>query len=66
MRSGCAMLSRRGGISYAINEIKLQYKFLEIGFISNFIFMGNILIRIPFRLIPNVVRSYLYKIIRKN
>ena len=66
MRSGCAMLSRRGGISYAINEIKLQYKFLEIGFISNFIFMRNILIRTPFRLIPNVVRSYLYKIIRKN
>ena len=66
MRSGYAMLSRRGGIGYAINEIKLQYKFLEMGFISNFIFMKNILIRTPVRLLPNVVRSYLYKIIRKN
>jgi glycosyltransferase involved in cell wall biosynthesis len=65
MRSGYAMLSRRGGIGYAINEIKLQYKFLEMGFISNFIFMKNILIRTPVRLLPNVVRSYLYKIIRK-
>ena len=66
MRAGYAMLSRRGGIGYAINEIKLQYKFLEMGFISNFIFMKNILIRTPVRLLPNVVRSYLYKIIRKN
>jgi len=66
MRSGYTMLSRRGGIGYAINEIKLQYKFLEIGFISNFIFMKNILMRAPVRLLPNVVRSYLYKIIRKN
>lgn len=64
MRAGYTMLSRRGGIGYAINEIKLQYKFLEIGFISNFIFMKNILMRTPTRLLPNVVRSYLYKIIR--
>ena len=66
MRAGYAMLSRRGGIRYAINEIKLQYKFLEIGFVSNFVFMKNILIRTPVRLLPNVVRSYVYKIIRKN
>ena len=66
MRAGYTMLSRRGGIGYAINEIKLQYKFLVTGFISNFIFMKNILIRIPVRLLPNVVRSYVYKIIRKN
>jgi hypothetical protein len=38
MRAGYAMLSRRGSMGYAINEIKLQYKFLEMGFISNFIF----------------------------
>jgi glycosyltransferase involved in cell wall biosynthesis len=65
MRAGYAMLSRRGGIGYAINEIKLQYKFLEIGFISKFIFMKNILIRTPVRLLPNVARSFMYKIVRK-
>ena len=65
MRAGREMLSRRGGIGYAINEIRLQYKFLEMGFISNFIFMKNVLIRTPVRLVPNLVRSYLYKIIRK-
>ena len=65
MRAGYALLSRRGGIGYAINEIKLQYKFLKMGFISNFIFVKNILIRIPVRLLPNVVRAFMYKIVRK-
>jgi glycosyltransferase involved in cell wall biosynthesis len=64
MRAGYSMLGRRGGVGYAISEIKLQYKFLKMGFISNFIFVKNILIRTPVRLLPNVVRSFIYKIVR--
>lgn len=65
MRTGYAMLGRRGGVSYAINEIKLQCKFLSIGFISFFVFARNLAIRIPVRLLPNKMRSFVYNFIRK-
>ncbi len=64
MRTGHSMLSRRGGLRYAINETKLQYKFLQLGFISIFQFSMNMLIRIPIRLIPNKLRALIYRIIR--
>jgi len=65
MRVGCAMLSRRGGFWYAINEVKFQYKLLNLGFISYLGFVKNLLIRIPIRLLPNIIRSFFYKIIRR-
>ncbi|SMN01254.1 putative glycosyltransferase [uncultured Candidatus Thioglobus sp.] len=65
MRTGYAMVGRRGGVGYAINEIKLQYKFLSIGFISFFVFIRNLAIRIPVRLLPNKMRCFVYNFIRK-
>lgn len=64
MRAGSNMSARRGGINYAINEIKLQRKFLDLGFISLFQLVKNLLIRIPVRLMPNSLRSFVYRYIR--
>jgi glycosyltransferase involved in cell wall biosynthesis len=55
---------RRGGLSYAINEIRLQYEFLTMGFISPYIFVKNLALRIPVRLLPNKLRYFVYKLIR--
>lgn len=64
MRTGYSMLNRRSGISYAVNEVKLQYKFLDLGFITWPIFLKNLVIRIPVRLLPSRFRFYIYKLIR--
>lgn len=64
MRTGYSMLSRRGGFRYAMNEIKLQYKFFELEFISIFQFLKNLIIRIPIRLLPNKIRELVYRIMR--
>ena len=65
MRAGNSMLGRRGGFDYAVNEIKLQYKFLDLCFITPFRFIMNLAIRIPVRLLPNSFRSFIYRIMRK-
>lgn len=60
------VIKRRGGIKYAINDFKSQMKFYQIGFISIYTFLYNIIIRITIRLTPNFVRLYFYKnILRK-
>ena len=64
MRVGYSMLARRGGIDYVINEIRLQRKFLDFGFITLFQFIKNLLMRIPVRLLPNRLRGIVYRYIR--
>jgi glycosyltransferase involved in cell wall biosynthesis len=64
MRVGYSMLARRGGIDYIINETSLQRKFLDLGFITLFQFIKNLLIRIPVRLLPNRLRGLVYRYIR--
>ncbi len=64
MRVGYSMLARRGGIAYVINEIRLQRKFLDFGFITLFRLIKNLLIRIPVRLLPNILRGIVYRYIR--
>ena len=64
MRVGYSMLARRGGYYYALNEIRLQYKFLDSDFITVFQFIKNLLIRIPVRLLPNRLRGLVYRYIR--
>jgi glycoside transferase family 2 len=59
------VIKRRGGWNYAINEYKLQKEFRNIGFINNIEFIENILIRFIPRILPNTLRSIIYKIIRK-
>lgn len=60
------MFKRRGGIRYALNEIKLQKEFKKMGFISTSEFYQNVIVRFISRIIPNVCRIYLYKnVLRK-
>ncbi|WP_459189884.1 glycosyltransferase [Parabacteroides sp. APC149_11_2_Y6] len=60
-RSSQEMFRRRGGIQYALNEVKLQIKFKEMGFISFIEFYRNVVIRFILRVIPNKMRAFLYK-----
>ncbi|WP_195439181.1 glycosyltransferase family 2 protein [Parabacteroides goldsteinii] len=55
------MFRRRGGLKYAVTEMRLQYLFYQIGFINIFTMMKNISIRLVVRLLPNSLRSSLYK-----
>ncbi|WP_245549662.1 glycosyltransferase [Natronococcus occultus] len=60
MRAGAEMYRRRGGIGYARTEFRLQKEFLERGFIPPRVFLLNVGLRIPLRLLPNGARRLLY------
>lgn len=60
VRTGKLMFERRGGIRYALSEIKLQIQFLRMGFISIFNAVLNIFVRTVVRLLPNKIRRYIY------
>lgn len=60
-RVGNNMEVKRGGTKYAISEIKAQYGFKKIGFITWLEMCTNILIRVPVRLIPNWLRRMVYR-----
>jgi len=55
------MLKRRGGINYAIEELKFQKRLYEIGFNGKRIFIRNSVIRFTSRIMPNNMRRILYK-----
>lgn len=59
-RTGKAMYRRRGGLSYAKQEIKMQYRFFKLGFLNWGQFLRNLIIRIPIRLVPNSIRGLVY------
>lgn len=54
------VFQRRGGLKYAINELKLQKEFVKIGFISYHEMCLNVMIRFVSRLIPNKLRAFIY------
>ena len=60
-RSSSDMFKRRGGINYALMELKFEQELLRIKFIDKSIFIKNILIRFISRLIPNKLRTIIYK-----
>lgn len=60
VRAGDNMYRRRGGMSYAKQEISMQIKFYKLGFISSYQMLKNLMIRIPVRLVSNKVRSLVY------
>ena len=60
MRVGDEFMTRRGGLSYAHQEIRLQCALLKLKYIGIFGFLRNLLIRIPIRLLPMKLRSYGY------
>lgn len=59
-------LERRKGFKYLINEIELQKKFLDLGFINEKEFIQNILIRNLPRILPSFLLKKVYdKVLRK-
>jgi hypothetical protein len=55
------MYKRRGGLNYALTEIKFQKKLKELGYITLIEMATNIAIRVTTRLIPNKLRIGVYK-----
>ena len=60
-RSNKDMYKRRGGFRYAVDEFKLQQQFLGAGMINRYEMIRNLLLRLPVRLSPTVVRTFIYK-----
>lgn len=55
------MIHRRGGLAYAGHEIRLLRKLRDIGYISNYNLVRNVLQRSVVRILPNSLRSFIYK-----
>ena len=55
------MFRRRGGWRYAMTELRLQWLFYRISFIGIPLMLKNCAIRLAARLMPNQLRSTLYK-----
>ncbi|UTN04627.1 glycosyltransferase [Flavobacterium bizetiae] len=53
-------IRRRWGIKYAINEVKLYRKFLKIDFFTYIEFTKVLLFKIPLRVLPFKLYSYIY------
>ena len=60
-RANSNMYKRRGGLNYALTEIKFQKKLKELGYITLIEMATNIAIRVTTRLIPNKLRIGVYK-----
>ena len=60
-RAGDAMYARRGGFDYAKYEWHMQRRFYQQGFLTFTQFLKNLVVRLPIRLVPNVIRAWLYK-----
>jgi glycosyltransferase involved in cell wall biosynthesis len=60
------MFKRRGGFKYAVDELKFQRKMFKMGFNNKKYFFKNSAIRFTSRVIPNSMRTILYKkVLRK-
>lgn len=60
------VFKRRGGWKYALDELRFQNAIRNLSFIDNLEFVENISIRLISRIIPNKIRTILYKrILRK-
>ena len=65
-RSSPQVAARRGGWKYAKSEIRLQREFLRMRLIGPFTFCKNLAIRTTVRLMPNKLRTFIYrKLLRK-
>lgn len=61
VRGGQAMYKRRGGLKYAVQDVKLQWFFYQTGFLNLMNIIINIGIRVPVRLVPNQLRKMIYE-----
>ncbi|WP_404468983.1 glycosyltransferase [Sutcliffiella horikoshii] len=60
-RTGHDMYMRRGGFQYLVNDVKLQWNFYKSGYINFYQYLRNIVVRSIVRIIPNNLRSKVYK-----
>lgn len=61
VRTSLEQVSRRGGLKYLINEIKVLYYFYKIGFYNLLFLVENIFIRLTVRLMPLKARRVITK-----
>lgn len=61
VRAGKSMYQRRGGLKYALQDLKLQIRLYQIGFISLADMILNLMLRIPLRIMPNFLRKFVYE-----
>lgn len=60
-RFSSEMFKRRGGWRYAMDELRFQRMMKQIHFISCPEFVKNILVRFSTRIMPNSLRTFIYK-----
>jgi glycosyltransferase involved in cell wall biosynthesis len=60
-RAGAAQGRRRGGLGYARVEVALFRAFVRIGFLTRRQACVGLLLRLPVRLIPDRIRSWVYR-----
>lgn len=60
-RAGAGMYARRGGLGYAMGEIRAQWAFHRSGFIGFPRFALNLATRLPVRILPDRFRQFLYE-----
>lgn len=60
-RTSPDMFKRRGGLKYAMDELRFQNMMRKMGMIDWGRFIMNVAIRFPARIIPNGLRGFLYK-----
>lgn len=61
VRGGSKMYTRRGGLEYAQEEIRMQREFYSWGFTNRRQFVRNVLLRTGIRLVPNSIRGTVYR-----
>ena len=60
-RTSEEVYKRRGGWKYAKDDVKAQWNFYRMGFLTFFEFLKSVLIRVIVRLMPNSLRVWVYK-----
>lgn len=60
-RAGSRMLAKRVGWNKIKQEFILFYEFRKIGYINNYQFIRNVTLKFLLRIIPNWLRSWIYK-----
>jgi len=61
VRGGKSMYQRRGGWTYFKQDLKLQIRFYQLGFLGLTDTIINLLLRLPIRLFPNKLRRWIYE-----
>lgn len=60
-RTSAEMYGRRGGLHYALTELRLQFLLYGLRYIGFGLFLKNIAVRFPVRILPRSVRSWIYR-----